>query len=194
VASLDARPELAPHRRAITIGAAAGQAINFARATLEPGVAVILDPETTSLHDGAVCEIAVIDASTGKTLLNTLVNPGVPIEPAAFVVHGITDAEVTASGIPDWPTVYKRLLRVTAGKIILAYNAFTRQVDCWEWSCRERSCRTSRGPLISAGTAVTPRGSLVRDGEAGVPAGEVFGEVGVEHSGAELQEQVRTAR
>ncbi|RSN60685.1 hypothetical protein DMH01_15495 [Amycolatopsis sp. WAC 04182] len=84
--------------------------------------AVILDTETTDLH-GAICEIAVIDACTGKTLLDTLVNPGVPIQPGAFAVHGITDSEVTAPGIPDWATVYKRLLRVTKDRIVLAYNA-----------------------------------------------------------------------
>ncbi|MGW4093747.1 hypothetical protein [Nocardia sp. NPDC004750] len=46
--------------------------------------------------------VAVIDAATGKALLDTLVNPGpgMPIAPGAFAVHGITDAEVTADGRP----------------------------------------------------------------------------------------------
>jgi len=38
-------------------------------------------------------------------------------------VHGITDSEVSAPGVPDWPTVYTRLLRVTRGRTVLAYNA-----------------------------------------------------------------------
>lgn len=103
---------------------------------LEPDAAVILDTETTDLY-GAVIEIAVIDACTGKTLLGTLVNPGdVRITEGAFAVHGITESQVIAPGVPDWPTVYKRLLRVTKDRTVLAYNAFTRQVDCRDWSCR----------------------------------------------------------
>lgn len=101
---------------------AAETATRFARRMLEPGRAVVLDTETTSLG-GAVCEIAVIDARTGATLLDTLVNPGVPIDRGAFAVHGICDDAVTAPGVPTWRTVYKRLLNVTKGRIVLAYNA-----------------------------------------------------------------------
>ncbi|WP_156052478.1 3'-5' exonuclease [Nocardia carnea] len=104
------------------LSSAAGAAIRFARAMLEPRTAVILDTETTDLY-GAICEIAVIDAATGKVLLDTLVNPGIPIEPDAAAVHGLTDAEVTADGVPDWPAVYRKLLRVTKNRTILAYHA-----------------------------------------------------------------------
>ncbi|WP_067470329.1 3'-5' exonuclease [Nocardia amamiensis] len=123
-AAIEQNPVLRKYRYGMQLHSAAGAAIRFARRMLEPGAAVILDTETTDLY-GAVCEIAVIDAATGKTLLNTLVNPGpgVPIEPGAFAVHGITDTEVTADGVPDWPTVYKRLLRITKDRIVLAYNA-----------------------------------------------------------------------
>ncbi|SEP53641.1 Exonuclease [Amycolatopsis saalfeldensis] len=142
MASLISRPELTPHRKSITIGSAAGAAVNFARAMLEQGVAVILDTETVSLG-GAVCEIAVIDACTGRTLLDTLVNPGVPIEAGAYAVHGITDSEVTAPGVPTWPIVYKRLLRATAGKIVLAYNAsYDRNVITFD--CERHGMRRSR--------------------------------------------------
>lgn len=41
---------------------------------LRLGSARILDVETTGLN-GAVVEIAIIDAATGQTLLATLVNP-----------------------------------------------------------------------------------------------------------------------
>ncbi|UKD50806.1 3'-5' exonuclease (plasmid) [Amycolatopsis sp. FU40] len=121
-AAIQSRPAVARYLCDIQLHCAAGQAIRFARAMLEPGAAVILDTETTDL-DGAVCEIAVIDASTGAVLLDTLVNPGVPIQPGAQAVHGISDSEVTGPGVPDWPTVYKRLLRVTKDRIVLAYNA-----------------------------------------------------------------------
>jgi hypothetical protein len=109
--AIAAHPGACHYQGDIVLHSAAGAAIRFARAMLEPGRAVILDTETTDLH-GSICEIAVIDACTGKTLLDTLVDPGVPIEAGAFAVHGITESEVTAPGVPDWPTVYKRLLRV----------------------------------------------------------------------------------
>lgn len=122
-AAIEDNPVLRRYRGDIHLNSAAGAAIRFARAMLEPDTAVILDTETTDLY-GAVIEIAVIDACTGKTLLDTLVNPGnVPITEGAFAVHGITESQVTAPGIPDWPTVYKRLLRVTKDRIVLAYNA-----------------------------------------------------------------------
>jgi DNA polymerase III epsilon subunit-like protein len=121
-AAIQANPVVRRYRRDMQLHSAAGAAIRFARAMLEKDAAVILDTETVSLH-GAVCEIAVIDACTGKTLLDTLVNPGVPIEQGAFEVHGITDSMVTAPDVPDWKTVYKRLLRVTKDRIVLAYNA-----------------------------------------------------------------------
>lgn len=122
LAAINDRPAVRRYLGDMQLHSAAGAAVRFARAMLEPGRAVILDTETTDLH-GAVCEIAVIDAATGKTLLDTLVNPGVPIQPGAQAVHGITDSEVTADGVPDWPTVYKRLLRVTKDRTVLAYNA-----------------------------------------------------------------------
>lgn len=122
LAAINARPAVARYLGDMQLHSAAGAAVRFARAMLEPGAAVILDTETTDLH-GAVCEVAVIDAATGTTLLDTLVNPGVPIQPGAAAVHGLADSEVTAPGVPDWPTVYKRLLRVTKDRIVLAYNA-----------------------------------------------------------------------
>jgi DNA polymerase III epsilon subunit-like protein len=121
-AAIGRHPGLDRHSDDIVLHPAAGAAIRFARAMLEPGRAIILDTETTDLY-GAICEIAVIDAATGATLLDTLVNPGVPIEPGAFAVHGITDADVTAAGVPDWGSVYRRLLRVTKDRTMLAYNA-----------------------------------------------------------------------
>ncbi|MEB3022934.1 MULTISPECIES: 3'-5' exonuclease [Mycolicibacter] len=102
--------------------ALAEQAVAFARGMLEPGRAVILDVETASMP-GPICEIAVIDAASGLTLLDTLVNPGVAIDPAAYAVHGIGDSEVTAPGIAAWPTVFGQLCQVVAGRKLLAYNA-----------------------------------------------------------------------
>jgi hypothetical protein len=41
-----------------------------------------------------VVEIAVVDAGTNQTLLDTLINPGCPIQPGALWVHGLSDADV----------------------------------------------------------------------------------------------------
>lgn len=112
----------------------AQQAVDFARAMLRPGRAVILDVETVSLL-GPVCEIAVIDASSGVVLLDTLVNPGAAIDPNAYAVHGITDAQVCAHGVPAFPEVFPRLQAVTAGRTVLAYNADYDRDTVWA-DCR----------------------------------------------------------
>ncbi|TMQ99262.1 hypothetical protein ETD83_18085 [Actinomadura soli] len=45
-----------------------------------------------------IVEIALIDAATGETLLDTLVNPGTArVEPEARAVHGISDTELAAA-------------------------------------------------------------------------------------------------
>lgn len=119
-AAIAAEPAVAAHRSHIELGCETGAAIRFARAMLEPGAAVIVDTETTDLF-GAVCEIAAIDANTGRVLLDTLVNPETPIQPGAEDIHGISDEEVAQA--PRWPVVYRRLLRITRGRTILAYNA-----------------------------------------------------------------------
>ncbi|NNJ62073.1 MAG: 3'-5' exonuclease [Dactylosporangium sp.] len=92
----------------------------WARAMLQPAVAVILDTETAKLF-GAIVEIAVIDVATGTTLLDTLVNPGIPIQPAARAVHGIADADV--AGAPTWADLLPQALEATADRRVLSYNA-----------------------------------------------------------------------
>lgn len=91
----------------------------WARAMLRPGAAVVLDTETTDLP-GAICEIAVVDAATGETLLDTLVDPRTPIAASAQRVHGLSDADVV--GAPAWPDVLPRFLAITSGRQVLAYN------------------------------------------------------------------------
>ncbi|MCV7140989.1 3'-5' exonuclease [Mycolicibacterium fortuitum] len=110
-----------------------GAATRFARSVLQAGVAVIVDTETVSMG-GAICEIAVIDAHTGRPLLDTLVNPRCPMTPAAQAVHGITESEVNAAHVPTWERVHEHFAEVTRGRVILAYNAdYDRRVvadDC----------------------------------------------------------------
>jgi hypothetical protein len=119
-AAIKKHPGLGEHRKEIAVATEAGAAIRWARAMREPGAAVILDTETTDL-DGYVVEVAVIDAATGETLLDTLVNPHSPVNPEARWVHGISDDEL--AGAPDLAEVLSDLLRVTAGRTVLAYNA-----------------------------------------------------------------------
>jgi len=99
---------------------AAVQAVTaWAQAMLRPGAAVVIDTETTDLP-GAICEIAVVDAATGETLLDTLVDPRTPIAASAQHIHGISDADVV--GAPSWPEVLPHFLAITAGRQVLAYN------------------------------------------------------------------------
>ena len=112
----------------------AEQAVDFARTMLTAGRAVILDVETVSLL-GPVCEIAVIDASSGALLLDTLVNPGVDMDPQAYAVHGITDAQVRAPGVPSFAEVFPRLRAVAQGRSVLAYNADYDRDTVWA-DCR----------------------------------------------------------
>lgn len=113
-------PVTAQYRKDLTVGTERGGAIRWATAMLLPGAAVILDTETVDLF-AEIVEIAVIDAATGRTLLDTLVNPGCPIEPGAQAIHGISDADVADA--PTWDKVLPRLKRVTKGRQVLAYNA-----------------------------------------------------------------------
>jgi DNA polymerase III epsilon subunit-like protein len=62
-----------------------------------------------------------IDAATGETLLNSLINPGIPISHSAFRTHGISDSDV--ANAPSWPDMLPELLRITKSRKILAYNA-----------------------------------------------------------------------
>lgn len=115
-----AAPELAAHRNAFFTDSWHNTAIGQATEWSQPGRAVIVDTETTTLY-GRIVQIAVIDAATGATLLDTLVNPGEPIHPEAQAVHGISDAAVTDA--PSWEKVLSEFEAAVAGRQILAYNA-----------------------------------------------------------------------
>ncbi|MEV6425040.1 3'-5' exonuclease [Streptomyces sp. NPDC051662] len=114
-------PEAGAYAAEIELCPAWGEITREARDLLEPGRAVVLDTETTDLV-GRIVEIAVIDAATGKKLMDTLVNPGdVEISDGARWVHGITD-EMLADKRP-FEKVLPRLRKVTKGRTILAYNS-----------------------------------------------------------------------
>jgi DNA polymerase III subunit epsilon len=81
--------------------------------------AVILDTETTDLY-GSVVEVAAVDP-WGRVLLDSLVNPEVPIAAEASAVHGILDRDVAAA--PTLGELLPRLQAVIGSRPVLAYNA-----------------------------------------------------------------------
>jgi DNA polymerase III epsilon subunit-like protein len=94
----------------------------WARDMLTDPDVVILDTETTGLHDTArIVDIAVITAA-GEVLLDTLLNPGEPIPAEASSIHGITDAMVT--GAPTFGEILPSLRTAVYGKTVLIYNDF----------------------------------------------------------------------
>jgi DNA polymerase III epsilon subunit-like protein len=91
-----------------------------AKAILADPKTAVLDTETTGLSSGAfIVDLAVI--ARGRTLINTLVNPQIPIPPGASEIHGIYDDDVRDAPIFDdiWPE-FEKILR---GRTVVIYNA-----------------------------------------------------------------------
>jgi DNA polymerase III epsilon subunit-like protein len=86
------------------------------------GETVFIDFETTGLDENKdrIVEIAIVDES-GKVLMNTLVNPQIPIPPKLTKdVHGISD-EMVASA-PTLKELELELIRIIGEKRMVAYN------------------------------------------------------------------------
>ena len=82
----------------------------------------ILDTETTGLGPHArIVEISCIDRD-GNVLVDSLVNPGIPIPADAEAIHGISDADVVDKpSFPAlWPMVWNAVCNV---ECVLIYNA-----------------------------------------------------------------------
>lgn len=80
---------------------------------------VILDTETTDL-DGYLVQIAVIRATDGMVLLDTLINPQHPISEGARRVHHISDEQVASA--PTFADTEAQLLAVLHGRRVVTYN------------------------------------------------------------------------
>lgn len=119
-AALTAHPAIGKHAGDIVVGTPTTTATIWARAMREPRRAVVLDTETTDL-DGYVVELAVLDASTGEVLLDSLVQPDTEISPGAFGVHKISAAELADA--PRLADLWQQVLDVTRGRTVIAYNA-----------------------------------------------------------------------
>lgn len=92
----------------------------WARQTLADPATVILDTETTGLHEGArIVEIAVISVD-GRVLLDSLVNPGVPIPAESTRIHGITDSMVQDA--PSFSDLLVPLTEALHNRSIVIYN------------------------------------------------------------------------
>lgn len=97
------------------------QAMKWARAQLaKPGL-LILDTETTGLHDTAeIVQIAIITASE-QVLLDTLVRPTRPIPRDAERIHHISNSRVESA--PTFADLMPRLRELLSGKDVVIYNA-----------------------------------------------------------------------
>ena len=81
---------------------------------------LVLDTETTGLHDGEIVQIAIIN-SAGETLLDTLVKPAQAIPADATAIHGITDE--MCNDAPIWPQITGHIESLVSGKELVIYNA-----------------------------------------------------------------------
>jgi DNA polymerase-3 subunit epsilon len=84
---------------------------------------LFLDTETTGLSPGtgdAIVEIAIVDAS-GRTLIDTLVDPKRLIPWQASNVHGITNDMVR--GYPTLTQLMPKIRQVISNEIVVIYNS-----------------------------------------------------------------------
>ena len=105
---------------------------------------VILDTETTGLHSAArIVEISCIDRD-GNVLVDSLVNPGIPIPADATAIHGISDADVAdRPSFPAlWPSVWNALRDADC---VLIYNA------AYDYRLIRQSLASQEAALAQAG-------------------------------------------
>ncbi len=95
------------------------QAIQWARGLMTRDF-LVLDTETTGLGAAdQIVEIAIVD-QTGAARMHQRIKPSIPIPPAAYRIHGISDLDVAAA--PTFRQIYIKLSVLLAGQIVVAYN------------------------------------------------------------------------
>jgi len=90
------------------------------RDALERRRYVVLDTETTGLHEPELVTVAVVSAN-GEVLIDERVRPGKCIEADASRITGITDAML--ADCHEFPAIYPRLLAALTGSRVVIYNA-----------------------------------------------------------------------
>ncbi len=94
----------------------------WAAEVLDDPRCAVLDCESTGLGvDARIVDLAVVTVVGRETLVDSLVDPGVPIPAEAERIHGIGDAMV-AGIAPRFGDLVERLGRAVAGRRILIYN------------------------------------------------------------------------
>jgi DNA polymerase III epsilon subunit-like protein len=94
----------------------------WARWLLRSGDFVVWDTETTGLEDDAkIVSIGIVDGISGATLVDTLINPGVPIPWEATDIHKITDEMVRDA--PSFPDVFPAIRRALLNRRWVIYNS-----------------------------------------------------------------------
>ncbi|BFO18182.1 hypothetical protein SHKM778_45700 [Streptomyces sp. KM77-8] len=87
--------------------------VDWAQTLVDDPTVVVLDSETTGLEDDArIVDLAVYSMG-GDVLLDTLIDPGVPIPAESTDIHGITNRMTT--GAPSFADVLPRLTEVLEG-------------------------------------------------------------------------------
>lgn len=95
-------------------------ASKWARQVLDDPATVVLDTETTGLHDAArIVDIAVLSMD-GTVLLDSLVNPQVSMPAEATRIHGITDVAVSTA--PTFSDLLVSLSTALHGRKAIIYN------------------------------------------------------------------------
>lgn len=87
--------------------------------------AVVLDTETTGLDTrrDRVVQIGAVELHgrrLGDGEFHTLVDPGMPIPPAATTIHGLGDADVAAA--PGFADIAPGLAAFIAGRVVIGHN------------------------------------------------------------------------
>ena len=88
---------------------------------------VVFDTETTGLlpHKDEIVQIGAVRVLKGQIVpgevLDTLVDPEMPIPPASTKVHGVSDAMV--AGAPTIAVAGKRMHNFSRGAVLVAHNA-----------------------------------------------------------------------
>lgn len=132
------RQRRAAEAHAAMLAADRAAASAWAAQVLADPDAVVLDSETTGLGGSYAIELAVVRVIDRAVLLDTRLDPLVPIEDGATAVHGVTDTDV--AGELEFSAVAEQLRELLAGRRVVVYNAdFDRGVLTREWLRLDRS-------------------------------------------------------